>query len=244
MPNTIVPAAGEAMPAAEGMQIITGRFSRRAMLVGAIASIPTIAGAVAAPAISNAADVHPDAELFRLDAEMDALQARSDQIGRDLAQIEEMAEEAAGPRPINPSDWKCASQPDDIREMKAAWLDKARHLSVEEGRALCPVRVREWLDAWQDERDRVQAAWDSYSKRRFAHAQRLGLSAKEEEDDACAADEWEIGQRILATPASTLAGIAVKLRTSDRLGLDDFPKNEALASISADIRRMVEGGAA
>lgn len=241
MPNTHVPAAGEAMPGAEGMPIV-GRFSRRAMLVGAVASIPAIAGAVAAPAVSTD-DIHPDSELIRLDAEMDSLQARSDQIGRDLAQIEEMAEEAAGPRPINPSDWKCAPQPDDIREMKTAWLDKARHLSVEEGRALCPVRVREWLDAWQDERDRVQAAWDSYSKRRFAHAQRLGLSAKEEEDDACAADEWEIGQRILATPASTLAGIAVKLRTSDRLGLDDFPKNEALASIVADIRRMAEGGA-
>lgn len=223
---------------------MTSQAMTRRVALGALASLPAMAGAAAVlPASSLAASEHPDAELFRLDAEMDALQARSDQIGRDLAQIEEMAEEAAGPRPINPSDWKCAPQPDDIREMKTAWLDKARHLSVEEGRALCPVRVREWLDAWQDERDRVQAAWDSYSKRRFAHAQRLGLSAKEEEDDACAADEWEIGQRILATPASTLAGIAVKLRTSDRLGLDDFPKNEALASIAADIRRMVEGGA-
>lgn len=39
------------MPAAEGMQIITGRFSRRAMLVGAIASIPVAGGALAAPAL-------------------------------------------------------------------------------------------------------------------------------------------------------------------------------------------------
>jgi len=34
MPNTHVPAAGEAMPAAEGMRILTGRFSGRAILVG------------------------------------------------------------------------------------------------------------------------------------------------------------------------------------------------------------------
>ncbi|MEI9413214.1 hypothetical protein [Mesorhizobium salmacidum] len=33
------------------MQIITGRFSRRAMLIGAIASLPALAGATAAPTI-------------------------------------------------------------------------------------------------------------------------------------------------------------------------------------------------
>ena len=45
MPKLTVPAAGEAMPAAEGMPII-GRFSRR-VLLGAIASIPATAGATA-----------------------------------------------------------------------------------------------------------------------------------------------------------------------------------------------------
>ncbi|RVC64055.1 hypothetical protein [Mesorhizobium sp.] len=49
MPNITVPAAGEAMPAVEGMQI-TGRFSRRAMLLGALASVPAIGGAAAAVA--------------------------------------------------------------------------------------------------------------------------------------------------------------------------------------------------
>ncbi|TGP26416.1 MULTISPECIES: hypothetical protein [unclassified Mesorhizobium] len=61
MPNTHVPAAGEAMPAAEGMQIITGRFSRRAMLIGA-ASVPTVAGAVALPMPLPASD--PLADLI------------------------------------------------------------------------------------------------------------------------------------------------------------------------------------
>lgn len=54
MPNTHVPAAGEAMPAVEGMHIITGRFSRRAMLIGAIASISAAGAAVAAPALPAA----------------------------------------------------------------------------------------------------------------------------------------------------------------------------------------------
>ncbi|PBB21124.1 hypothetical protein [Mesorhizobium sp. WSM4313] len=48
MPNTRIPAAGEAMPGAEGMHIITGRFSRRLILAG-IASLPATGGAVAAP---------------------------------------------------------------------------------------------------------------------------------------------------------------------------------------------------
>ena len=62
MPNTPVPAAGEAMPAAEESHII-GRFSRRALL-GAIASIPAIGGATAAlavAAISQPADPLLDA---------------------------------------------------------------------------------------------------------------------------------------------------------------------------------------
>ncbi|WP_192253751.1 hypothetical protein [Mesorhizobium silamurunense] len=46
MPNTHVPAAGEAMPAAQPT-IIVGRFSRRALL-GAIASVPAVGTAAAA----------------------------------------------------------------------------------------------------------------------------------------------------------------------------------------------------
>jgi hypothetical protein len=47
MPNTPVPAAGEAMPAVEERKII-GRFSRRALLGGAIAAVPAIGTATAA----------------------------------------------------------------------------------------------------------------------------------------------------------------------------------------------------
>ncbi|WP_419693510.1 hypothetical protein ACN2CC_20365 [Mesorhizobium muleiense] len=45
--------------------------------------------------------------------------------------------------------------------------------------------------------------------------------------------------RICAIPAQTLEGMAVKLRVSDRLGLEDFgDPNEAFLSIAADIRRL------
>ncbi|PBB20541.1 hypothetical protein [Mesorhizobium sp. WSM4313] len=50
MPNTPVPAAGEAMPGAEEM--IIGRFSRRRILAG-IAAIPAMGVATEAPAASN-----------------------------------------------------------------------------------------------------------------------------------------------------------------------------------------------
>lgn len=237
MPNTHVPAAGEAMPGAEGMQIVTGRFSRRAMLVGAVASIPAIAGAVGAPA------EHPDSELIRLDAEMDALQARSDALGRELAQIENLAEEAAGPKPVNPNDWKGPTTPDDIKAMKTAWLDKARPLSVEEGRAACPPEVRAWLDACQDERDRVKAEWDDYGKRRAMHEKLLGIEEKEAEDQEQSEAVWQLGMRIFETPAHTFEGLAIKIRAGERLNLDDFNENEALASIAADIRRLAVGRA-
>ncbi|MEI9422219.1 hypothetical protein O7A70_13700 [Mesorhizobium sp. Cs1299R1N1] len=78
MPNTHVPAAGEAMPAVEGMQIITGRFSRRAMLIGAIASLPALGGAATAPmtrAVTMLADKprRRSPRLARIEALLDTL---------------------------------------------------------------------------------------------------------------------------------------------------------------------------
>lgn len=239
MPNTTVPAAGEAVPAT---QIITGRFSRRLMLMGAVASIPAIGAATAAPDKSTRVNPHPDAELFRLDQEMAALQARSDEIGRELAQIENMAEATAGPKPIDPRDWREAAprQPARIREMSDAWMKKCRDLSVEEGRAACPPPVRKWLDDWQDERDRVKAEWEDYGKRRAMHEKLLGIDEKEAEDEEQSEAVWQLGMRIFEKPAHTYEGLAVKLRAAERLTLDDFGENEALASIAADIWRQVQ----
>ncbi|MER9257760.1 hypothetical protein [Mesorhizobium sp. M0619] len=68
MPNTHVPAAGEAMPA------VIGRFSRRAML-GTFASLPLIGGAVALAPPARAPDPLADtiAEYYAKMAEFMAI---------------------------------------------------------------------------------------------------------------------------------------------------------------------------
>ncbi|CDX22160.1 hypothetical protein MPL3356_390177 [Mesorhizobium plurifarium] len=238
MPNNTVSAAGEAMPAAEGMQIVTGRFSRRAMLVGAIASLPAIAAATAAPAVSTVVDIHPDAELFRLDAEMERLNAWADQLGRDLARIEDLVAEGAGPRPMPPSDWKWPEVPDDIREMRKAVVVK-RIMADDDTTIEYPVPVQEWDRAALADRDRVQAEWDAYRDRLQAQNQLHGLEAKEAEDTQCAEAEWETCQRIFETPAHTLDGMAIKIRAGGKLDLE----KDALASIADDIRRLAAGAA-
>ncbi|MGX5800238.1 hypothetical protein ACWGS9_03245 [Bradyrhizobium sp. Arg314] len=59
------------------MQIITGRFSRRAMLVGAIASVPGIAGATALPVATAALTLQEKADNVWRAAEA-LLQAMTD----------------------------------------------------------------------------------------------------------------------------------------------------------------------
>lgn len=62
MPKLTVPAAGEAVPAAEGMPII-GRFSRRALL-GAFASVPAVG--VATEALSSTGIATPELPCIRV----------------------------------------------------------------------------------------------------------------------------------------------------------------------------------
>lgn len=184
---------------------------------------------------------HPDAELLRLDAEMEALQLRSDQIGRDLEQIEETASEAVGKRPLHPSDRKYPAAPDDIRAMDRAAV---KQIMAGDNDVVLPKPARKWHRAAGEEKADVQAAWDAYNKRRASHELLLGITAKEDEDIECSKAMWVIGHRICAIPAHTLQGMAVKLRASDRLGLDNFPDNEAFALIAADIRRLAGGAGA
>jgi hypothetical protein len=76
MPNTHVPAAGEAMPAAEVMPTV-GRFSRRALL-GTIATIPAIGAATAAPlAKAPVSAPKPDSSIMEAFRQWDALYAKT-----------------------------------------------------------------------------------------------------------------------------------------------------------------------
>lgn len=70
MPKLTFPAAGEAMPAAQ--EVITGRFSRRAMLVSAIATLPAIGAAAAASSSPVAATEHISERVRRLARELSA----------------------------------------------------------------------------------------------------------------------------------------------------------------------------
>ncbi|WP_143748344.1 hypothetical protein [Mesorhizobium carmichaelinearum] len=62
MPKLTFPAAGEAMPAAEGMHFITGRFSRRTLLVGIV---PAALAASVVPALTLIAPVKESREARR-----------------------------------------------------------------------------------------------------------------------------------------------------------------------------------
>ncbi|TPJ34279.1 hypothetical protein [Mesorhizobium sp. B2-6-5] len=245
MPNTHVPAAGEAMPAAEEMHIITGRFSRRLILAG-LASLPAIAGATAALAMPKA---HPDAELFRLERELDALQSRMDMLEKTQNQLHAIAEKAAGLKPVHPSKWEKPSMPDDLKEMQSTWFRSvnfsAIDLDIEKEAARCPELVRAWNRAYAEEQASVKAAWDKYKARLDEQQRLIGWTEKEAEFDDVVSDHWDVGRSILEIPARTIEGMAVKAKAAKSIGLLQLggEAGDALGFISADIERLAGGAA-
>ncbi|MFB9979459.1 hypothetical protein ACFSQQ_14725 [Mesorhizobium kowhaii] len=242
MPNTHVPAAGEAMPAAEEMKIITGRFSRRLILAG-IASLPALGAATAAVARPEAVSPHPDAELFQLEREIDALKDRMDKLEKSQRRLCRKAEKAAGQQPLRPSDWEKQrpSLPEDLKAMRTKAQDHVTFGDVLRGAEWEPPAVRAWYAAIASERAAIKAAWDQFSGRLDEQHRLLGYDAKEAEFDAVCSEQWDIGRRIFATPAHTVEGMAVKLRAGESLGLDTEACNDTITSISADIKRLVGG---
>ncbi|WP_214471054.1 hypothetical protein [Mesorhizobium sp. dw_380] len=231
MPKLTFPAAGEAMPGAEVMPI-TGRFSRR-LLLGAFAAAPAMAATAALAATIPAAPAeHPDAELFRLDCEMEEAQARMEQASKVEKKI---YRKCAKLYPPKPAEWEEPRMPDDVMEAFAAatigdtWNNKLPTI---------------WT-AWNKEVTAQRSAWKALKE---AHAEKVdainregGLYAVDDASDARFAEVGQVGKRIFATPAHTLDGMVIKLRASDRLSLEDFPDNEAFVSIAADIRRLAQG---
>ncbi|RUV41417.1 hypothetical protein EOD29_22950 [Mesorhizobium sp. M1A.T.Ca.IN.004.03.1.1] len=215
------------------MQIIAGRFSRRAMLVGAIASIPAIAGAVAAPAIATTVDTHPDAELIRLDAEMGEAHARKE---ASLKVESETYFKCAELHPPQPGKWQDPEMPADITAYIIAHpFNKPKD---------DPEEVRAYFKACEDSKAAHDASREAWLEEVEAINRKGGLKEAELAYEACLDKAWEIGRLIFATPANTLHGMMIKLRTADRLELPvDAENNEALASIAADIRRLAVGGA-
>ncbi|CAN7442489.1 hypothetical protein [Mesorhizobium sp. LjNodule214] len=233
MPNTSVPAAGEAMPAAEVMPII-GRFSRR-LILGAIVSVPAMGAALAATVPAPAE--HPDAELFRLDKELEAAHARMENASEENNRVGDEIDASLPPRPLHPTDWKSPPMPAHLKQLHDEALKAVPVVVLTKG-GWEPEPVRAWFDANAREKAQVKATWDEWAALRDERHREHNYDAREEAFNALLGVEWDIGMRICEIPAHTLEGIMVKLRVNDTLGLAAFPENEVFVSIAADIRRL------
>ncbi|RWK12164.1 hypothetical protein [Mesorhizobium sp.] len=225
---------------------------RRALLASSAAATAAFAAvvsareahAVEAPALTatNASIAeHPDAELFRLDVEMEAATARVKKINRALTRISNKAEKASAPRPLHPIDWKEPPIPSELWEMRRSAIDRLTVAELRKVDDWSPEPVKAWDRAVAEEKAHVKASWDAYVERKAAQLRLLGYHAKDAESSAACDDQWEIGRRIFATPAHTLEGMMIKLRAGDALHLEDFADaNEAFVSVAADIRRLAK----
>ncbi|MBZ9659477.1 hypothetical protein LB523_10510 [Mesorhizobium sp. ESP-6-4] len=219
---------------------------RRAILASSAAATAALATAAAASRLAPAEETndaewqgHPDAELFRLDKELDVAHARLKKIERSQARKSKKAEKDAGPRPLHPMDWKAPQMPEDLSEMNRAALDKATVADVKDGKWPRPAPVEAWQEKVDQQRVLVKAEWDAYRERHDEQLRFLGYDAGEKEFEAACAEEWERGMRIFAVPAYTIDGMMVKLRAGERLRLQDYANaNDAHASVAEDVRRL------
>ncbi|RRH94243.1 hypothetical protein EH240_27565 [Mesorhizobium tamadayense] len=191
------------------------------------AASAALAATVAAPA------EHPDAELFRLDREMEEAHARM-----ELASIaqHEIHGQCVALYSLEPPKWEEPRMPDDVKEAFAAttigdtWNNKLPAIWVA------------WTKEVEAQRATCEALKEAYLAK-IEEIDRARLYPADEAYDARVDEMWQVGRRIFATPSGTLDGMVIKLRASDRLGFNDFPDNEAFLSIAADIRRLAKAGA-
>ncbi|RWK81604.1 MAG: hypothetical protein EOR45_31935 [Mesorhizobium sp.] len=219
MPNTTVRAAAEGMP----------DVNRRRLLLGlAAASTAAAALAVAPPAHSAVLGEHPDAELFRLEQEMDKASAAMNRALKACQRIDRKCDKLFPP---NPPKWEEPDMPEDVRVAFQAMTVKD----------MGTINRPAIYAAWSNEVKEQKAAHEAL---RVAHCAKVdeiqlkfGVGAAEDAFDASVSALYAVGRRILATPANTLGGLLVKLRVADNLDLQHAVENDALVSIAADIRR-------
>ncbi|TIM06660.1 hypothetical protein [Mesorhizobium sp.] len=207
-------------------------------LAATAASVRNASATAAAPA------EHPDADLFRLDKEMEEAHARMETASESNSALSDKIEALLPPQPLHPTDWKSPEMPAHLKQLED---DALKTISFHD---VCtkdwkPEPVRAWREEIKREKPQVEAAWKQWADLKDERYREHNYEAMEEAFNAHSNEEWEIGMRICAIPAQTLEGMAVKLRVSDRLGLEDFSDpNEAFLSIAADIRRLADGGVA
>ncbi|RWO36455.1 MAG: hypothetical protein EOS11_32585 [Mesorhizobium sp.] len=228
MPNITVRAAAEGMPAINRRRLLN--------LTGAGLALAATSAAVrnvSAAARPDAPAEHPDAALFRLDKELEEVHARMETASEANSTLSDKIEALLPPMPAK---WEEPDMPEDVRVAFQAMTVK------DMGTINRPAIYAAWSNEIKEQRAANKALHDAYHAKIAEIHREGGMDAAEEAFNALCDQEWEIGMRICAIPAQTLEGMTVKLRVSDRLGLEDFgDPNEAFMSIAADIRRLAQG---
>ncbi|MER9159075.1 hypothetical protein [Mesorhizobium sp. M0778] len=240
MPNTPVRAAAEGLPA----------ISRRTILVGLGAATATAVtlGKAESTALTKAGGFQErkespmnminhrshfecaDAELFRLDKELEEAHARMERAAKVCRKVGRRCEKLYPPRA---PEWKEPDMPEDVRAVFNSMTIEDMALNNR------PAIYAAWSKEIKEQKAANKALHDACHVKWEEINREGGVDAAEEAFNAICQEEWEIGMRICAVPAHTLEGMKVKLRVSDMLGLAKFADpNEAFLSIAADIRRL------
>lgn len=168
----------------------TNPSGRRSFLAGLAA-----AGALSAVPVAQAlaSPEHPDAALLALGPEIEAADLMEVQSIRDLSRLEEAYAAAAKPeKPEPPKDWT----KEDI-EVAVQELHRGRRDSLER-RDEADRSYEEACRAWDDSRDRL---WDE-----------MGVSAAEDLNREASDAVDDLGDRVAAIRARTLAGLIFKAK--------------------------------
>jgi len=214
-------------------------ISRRAALKRAASGI-AIAGATALPAAALASPDTPDAALIALEAELQAalarLKAASD--ARGAADERWFAERAA----MIPDEF--AEIRDGRRRARRPWddltLDLFDRYPLDTLRAGIAAVSHEWPD------DGTLLLWRAYLEAKpiyDAAPEWLKAVAAAHNEAHCAV--LDIEDRIDATPAHTMRGLAVKLRVARRNSEDDCPDivRDMIESALVDVEQAIGGAA-
>ncbi|MER9278765.1 hypothetical protein [Mesorhizobium sp. M0522] len=214
-------------------EIIPNVFSRR-VLLGAFAALPAGAAAlvVATPIPAEPAE-HPDADLFWLYQELEEAHARTERASKVCSRAGKKYEAALPPPPPDPNEYCENVKWSD--EVSAAW-DGMTMGDYRAGRLPAAYQSYEW--AKEKEIAIRRAARDKYETERKELSRKFKINALEKAFDDLVDEMFKVGDRIFATPANTLEGMVIKIRTADRLDLKSFAGNDAFVSIAADIRRL------
>ncbi|TIO36543.1 hypothetical protein [Mesorhizobium sp.] len=178
-------------------------------------------------------DEHPDAHLFRLDQEMAEAEAQMDRAEKACRRAGKKAEKAERLLPPRPADWTEPSMPAGIREIMAGL--QVRDLASPEKH---PAPLRAWNKARDEQRAAHRALQEAYLDKVAEVNRETGADDADDAYSARADEFFNVVDRILATPASTLQGIAIKIRASEKTDCSFAARNGAFRSIAADIKRL------